>query len=90
MVSCVFFAGNASDHDIAAVHPYPHVPARHKVGITVVAEPATELVVDPDPLAHRDPPGKFDVAVRKERIFCIHPLCLPEQYRDALPRDHLC
>ncbi len=86
----MFVTGAAGDHDIAAVHPDPHVFARYKVRIAVVAEPPAELVIDPDPLAHRDPPREGDVPVRKERIFCIYPLCLREKDRDALARDHLC
>jgi hypothetical protein len=86
-VSCSFLAFTAGDNDVSAVHPHPHIPARNKVGITMVAELPAVFAVDPAPLAHRDPAGKFHVPVGKFRTFCIHLLCLPEQYGDALPCD---
>jgi hypothetical protein len=51
-VSCSSVAFVAGDDNIAPVHPYPHIPARNKVRITVVTELASELAVNPAPLAH--------------------------------------
>jgi len=89
-VSCSSVAFMAGDNNIAPVHPYPHIPARNKVRITVVAELAAELAVNPAPLAHRDPACQFHVSVGKFRTFCVHASCLPEQYRDALLCDQFC
>jgi len=77
-VSCSFLAFTAGDNDVSAVHPYPHIPARNKIGITVVAELPAELAVNPAPLAHRDPACEFHVPVGEFRTFCIHSLCLPK------------
>jgi hypothetical protein len=89
-VSRLLVAGEAGDHDIATVHPHPHVAARYKERVTVVAVLAAEFPVDPDPLAHRDLPGKFHVTVAPFRV-CRE--CLPglfEQYTDTLPGDLFC
>ena len=85
-VSHLPVAGAAGDHDIAPVHPHPHVPSRHEEGIAVVAELAAELAVDPDPLAHGNLPGDLHVAVAEFGIFGKHQPCLFEQHRDAFLR----
>ena len=61
--SCFFITGKTGDHNSATVHPHPHVPSWYKERIAVVAEPAAKREVHPDPLAHGDPAGKFDITV---------------------------
>jgi hypothetical protein len=89
-IPCLFIAFTAGDDNVAPVNPDTHVPARHEVGVTVMAEPAAVLAVNPAPLAHRDPPGKFHVPRGKFRIFSIHPFSLREQDCDTFPCDQFC
>jgi len=77
-VSCFSVAFMAGDDNVAPVHPYPHIPARNKVRITVVAELAAELAVNPAPLAHRDPACQFHVPVGKFRTFGMYAARLSE------------
>ena len=62
-VSHLLVAYPAGYHDIAAVHPYPHVLSRHEERITVVAVLTAEFAVYPDPLAHGNPAGECHVPV---------------------------
>jgi hypothetical protein len=87
-VSHSFIAGLAGDHDIAPVHPHPHIPARDKERTAVVAEPAPEYPVDPYPLAHCNLPGKLHVPVTPFRVVGECLLCLPEQNFNAFPCDY--
>ena len=62
------------------MNPHSHIPSGDEIGIAVMAEPAAESRIDPDSLAHRDPPRKLDIAVAHLRVTgeCI--LSLPEEY----------
>jgi hypothetical protein len=87
-VSHLLVAGLAGDHDMAPVHPHPHIPARDKERKAMMAEPSPEFPVDPDPLAHRNLPGKLHVPVTPFRVRGESLLRLPEQHLNALPCDH--
>jgi hypothetical protein len=79
----LFIAFTAGHHHHPTVHPYPHIPPGHKVCVTMVAELAAVFPVDPDPLAHGDPPGKRNIPVAPFRVFRK---CLPRtQEQDADP-----
>ena len=51
----------------------------------MVTEPAAEFPVNPDPLAHRDPPGEVHIPVTPLRVCTERMLCLSEQDLDAFP-----
>jgi len=53
----------------------------------MMAEPAPELPVDPDPLAHGDLPCKGDVAVAPFRVRGKCPFGFAEEYPDTLAGD---
>jgi hypothetical protein len=89
-VSCFLIAYSAGHHDIAAVHPDPHVLSRHEECITVVAVLAAEFMVYPDPLAHGNPAGERNVAVASFGVPVKCQPCLPEQYTDPFLCHHLC
>jgi hypothetical protein len=55
-----------------------------------MAEPAPELPVDPDPLAHGDLPGKLNVTVAPFRMQGKCLFCLPEEHGDTLAGDLFC
>jgi len=48
---------------MAPVHPYPHVLSRNEKCIAVMAELATELLIDPEPLAHGNLPCNCNIAI---------------------------
>lgn len=48
---------------MATVHPHPHIFPGDEEGIAVMAVLPAELNVNPNPLPHGNPPGKFHVAV---------------------------
>ena len=89
-VSCFFIAVGAGDHDIAPVHPHPHVSSRDEKCVAVMAVLAPELPVDPDPLAHSDPACKFHVAVAPFGMRGKRPACLFKQYLNTLPTNLFC
>jgi hypothetical protein len=89
-VSHSLLAGLAGDHDITAVHPHPHIPARDKERRTVMAVPAPECPVDPDPLAHGDPLREFHIPVTPFRMIGERLFSLSEQHLNTFPCNHAC
>jgi hypothetical protein len=59
----MLITGAAGDHDIAPVHPHPHIAARYEVDGAVMAVPAAQFPRDPDPLAHGNFARELYIAV---------------------------
>ena len=89
-VPCVLVAYQAGDHDIAPVHPHPHVLPRHEIRRAVVAEPPAELAVDPDPLAHGNLPRQFHVAVAPFGVGGEGQFGLVKEQRHTFPGNLFC
>jgi hypothetical protein len=88
--SCFFITGLTGDHNCATVHPDPHVSSGNEERIAVVTEPSAEPKVHPDPLAHRDPPGKFDITVTPFRMIIKLPPCLLKKDLNTFPGNLFC
>jgi hypothetical protein len=56
----------------------------------MVAEPAAELEVHPDPLAHCNPAGEFDITVTPFGMVSKRPLCLRKQDLNSFPGNLFC
>jgi hypothetical protein len=89
-VSRLLIAYPAGDHDIAAVHPDPHILSRHEERITVVAILAAKFMVYPDPLTHGDAAGERYVAVAPFGVLVKCQPRLTEQYPDPFLCHQLC
>jgi len=85
MITCMFFAGKAGDHDIAAMHPHPHIASRHEVGVAVMAVFPAQFLRNPDPLAHGNPARELHITVTEIRKFGKSEPCLFEQDFNTLP-----
>jgi hypothetical protein len=85
----MFIAGTTGDHNVAAVHPHPHITSRYEVGIAMMAVLAPQFLRDPDPLAHGYPARELHITVTQIREIrkCKPRLLKQDVY--TLPRDLL-
>jgi hypothetical protein len=81
----MFIAGTTGDHDVAAVHPDPHITSRYEVGIAMMAVLAAQFLRDPDPLAHGNPAREDYITITQIRKLCKCEPCLFKQDFNTLP-----
>jgi hypothetical protein len=86
-VSGLFITAMAGNNHIAPVNPYPHIPSRYEKRITVMTVLATEIPVNSDPLAHRNPSCDIDITVAPFWMCTKFLLCLFKQDLNTLPGD---
>lgn len=89
-IPCLFVAGITRDHDIAPVYPHTHILPRYKECVAVMAVLTTELPVDPDPLAHRNPASKINITVTSFRVGGKNQTGLLKQGCNTLTGDLFC
>ncbi len=86
-VSGLFITAMAGNNHIAPVNPYPHIPSRYEKRITVMTVLATEIPINSDPLAHRNPSCNIDIMVASFGICTKFLVRLFKQNLDSLPGD---